>query len=56
MFSNVDFNLFCLQQNKYDIGGGEKFESLSDLVEYYRKNPMVERSGTVIHLKQVIYW
>ena len=42
-----------LQQNTYDIGGGEKFESLSDLVENYRKNPMVERSGTVIHMKQV---
>ena len=42
-----------LQDGKYDIGGGEQFESLSDLVEYYRKNPMVERSGTVVHLKLV---
>jgi tyrosine-protein phosphatase non-receptor type 11 len=40
------------QDNQYDIGGGDQFESLSDLVEHYRKNPMVERSGTVVHLKQ----
>lgn len=37
---------------KYDVGGGEKFESLSDLVEHYKKNPMVETTGTVVHLKQ----
>ena len=36
-----------------DVGGGDQFESLSDLVEHYRKNPMVETSGTVVHLKQV---
>ncbi|VDI09962.1 tyrosine-protein phosphatase non-receptor type 11 [Mytilus galloprovincialis] len=39
-----------LEEN-YDVGGGEKFKSLSDLIEHYRKNPMVERSGTVVHLK-----
>lgn len=38
---------------KYDVGGGERFDSLSDLVERYRKNPMVERSGAVVPLKQV---
>jgi len=43
----------CLQENFYDIGGGDQFLSLADLVEHYRKNPMVERSGTVVHLKQV---
>ena len=41
------------QETKYDIGGGEKFETLSDLVEHYRHNPMVEQSGTVVNLKQV---
>lgn len=29
-----------------------KFDSLSELIEYYKKNPMVETSGTVVHLKQ----
>lgn len=40
------------KDNKYDVGGGEKFDSLTDLIEYYRQNPMVETSGTVVHLKQ----
>ena len=38
---------------KYDVGGGEKFEDLTDLVEHYKKNPMVEKSGTVVQLKTV---
>uniref|UniRef100_A0A8C0Q2L0 protein-tyrosine-phosphatase n=1 Tax=Canis lupus familiaris TaxID=9615 RepID=A0A8C0Q2L0_CANLF len=37
---------------QYDIGGGERFDTLRDLVERYRKNPMVEKSGIVVHLKQ----
>ncbi|NWV80996.1 PTN11 phosphatase, partial [Dasyornis broadbenti] len=37
---------------KYDMGGGERFDSLAGLVEHYRKNPMVEKSGAVVHLKQ----
>lgn len=40
------------QETKYDVYGGPKFDSLSKLVEHYQKNPMVETSGTVVHLKQ----
>lgn len=40
------------QDNKYDVGGGPKFDSLSDLIEYYKRNPMVETSGSVVHLRQ----
>uniref|UniRef100_A0A4W3J8K6 Tyrosine-protein phosphatase non-receptor type n=1 Tax=Callorhinchus milii TaxID=7868 RepID=A0A4W3J8K6_CALMI len=40
------------QDAKYDVGGGEKFDSLTDLVEHYKKNPMVETLGTVLQLKQ----
>jgi len=43
----------CLD-HKFDVGGGEKFEALPDLIEHYRKSPMVETSGTVVHLKQPI--
>ena len=44
----------CLfQDGRFDVGGGEQFYSLSDLVEHYKKNPMVETSGTVVHLKNV---
>lgn len=39
------------QDGKYDVGGGEQFDSLTDLVEFYKKNPMVETSGTVVHLR-----
>ncbi|XP_072760365.1 tyrosine-protein phosphatase non-receptor type 11 isoform X2 [Anoplolepis gracilipes] len=40
------------QDNKYDVGGGHKFDSLSDLIEHYKRNPMVETSGSVVHLRQ----
>eukprot|EP00057_Strongylocentrotus_purpuratus_P007507 XP_011661981.1 PREDICTED: tyrosine-protein phosphatase corkscrew [Strongylocentrotus purpuratus] len=39
------------QDTKYDVGGGEQFETLTDLVDHYRKNPMVETTGYVVHLK-----
>lgn len=42
----------CTSDNKYDVGGGEKFNTLAELIEHYKKNPMVETSGTVVHLKQ----
>ena len=38
---------------RYDVGGGEKFNDLTDLVEHYKTNPMVEKSGTVVQLKTV---
>ncbi|KAG5346581.1 PTN11 phosphatase, partial [Acromyrmex charruanus] len=41
-----------LIDNKYDVGGGYKFDSLSDLIEHYKRNPMVETSGSVVHLRQ----
>ncbi|NWI87204.1 PTN11 phosphatase, partial [Pitta sordida] len=51
---NVCFDeLVSLKELKYDVGGGEKFDSLTDLVEHYKKNPMVETLGTVLQLKQV---
>lgn len=47
-------NLTCVQKDgKYDVGGGERFDTLADLVDHYKKNPMVEKSGIVVHLKQV---
>lgn len=38
-------------ESKYDVGGGDQFNTLTDLVEHYKKNPMVETSGTVVHLR-----
>lgn len=39
------------QDGKYDVGGGDQFSTLTQLVDYYKKNPMVETSGTVVHLR-----
>jgi len=36
--------------DKFDVNGGELFDSLSDLIQHYKKNPMVETSGSVLHL------
>ncbi|XP_062569813.1 tyrosine-protein phosphatase non-receptor type 11-like [Saccostrea cucullata] len=36
---------------KLMMEGVKKFKSLTDLVEHYKKNPMVEKLGTVVHLK-----
>lgn len=38
--------------NKYDVGGGPTFDTLTELVEYYKRNPMVETNGTVVIMKQ----
>jgi len=37
--------------NKFDAGAGDQFDTLSDLVEQYRKAPMVDSNGVVVHLK-----
>lgn len=39
------------RENMFDMGGGPQFRSLSDLIEHYRKNPLVETSGRVIYLR-----
>ncbi|XP_058059134.1 tyrosine-protein phosphatase corkscrew isoform X1 [Anopheles bellator] len=39
-------------EKMYDVGGGQKFATLCDLIEYYKRNPMVETCGTVVHLRQ----
>jgi len=39
------------EKEKYDCGGGDQFDCLTELIEHYKKNPMVETTGTVIHLK-----
>jgi tyrosine-protein phosphatase non-receptor type 11 len=37
---------------KFDVGGGDQFDSLSELIEHCKKNPMVDTTGTIVHLKQ----
>lgn len=47
------FKFFKCKNGKFDVGGGDDFDTLSDLIEHYRRSPMVEASGNVIHLRQV---
>ena len=39
------------KEGVFDVGGGPSFDGLTPLIEHYKKNPMVETSGSVIHLK-----
>ncbi|CAG0901913.1 unnamed protein product [Darwinula stevensoni] len=48
----TDDKVSHVMSGKYDVGGGPQFDTLSELVEHYRKNPMVETSGIVVHLRQ----
>jgi len=40
----------------YDLYGGEKFASLSELIEYYTENQglLKEKNGQIIELKQAL--
>ena len=44
--------IYRCRDGQYDIGGGDRFDTLTELIEHYKKNPMVETSGNgnVIHL------
>ncbi|XP_057613570.1 tyrosine-protein phosphatase non-receptor type 11-like [Chionomys nivalis] len=50
--SKVSHVMIRCQELKYYVGGGEYFDSLRDLVEHYKKNPIVATLGTVLQLKQ----
>ncbi|XP_038173547.1 tyrosine-protein phosphatase non-receptor type 11-like [Arvicola amphibius] len=50
--SKVTHVMIRCQELKYDVGGGEYFDSLTDLMEHYKKNPIVVTRGTVLQLKQ----
>jgi len=38
---------------KFDLGGGNQFHSLEDLIEYYKKYPFSVSGGTIVRLHQV---
>uniref|UniRef100_A0A2K6JSS4 protein-tyrosine-phosphatase n=1 Tax=Rhinopithecus bieti TaxID=61621 RepID=A0A2K6JSS4_RHIBE len=44
--SKVTHVMIRCQELKYDGGGGERFDSLTDLVKRYKKNLMLETLGT----------
>jgi len=38
---------------KFDLGGGNQFDSLEDLIGYYKKYPFSVSDGTIVRLHQV---
>ena len=38
---------------KFDVGGGRLFDSIEDLIEYYKKCLLMDDRGTAIYLYQV---
>lgn len=52
--SGVHETVSCLfQDGKYGIGDGNLFTSLSELVNFYRRNNMKDKSGIEVTLRQV---
>lgn len=45
--------LGILQGGRYTVGGPETFDSLTDLVEHFRKTGIEEASGAFVYLRQV---
>ncbi|XP_069506725.1 tyrosine-protein phosphatase non-receptor type 6 isoform X2 [Ambystoma mexicanum] len=43
------------ENGKYTLGGKEKFDSLADLVEHYKKSHIEELSGSLVYIKQPYY-
>eukprot|EP00040_Diaphanoeca_grandis_P010516 m.53851 g.53851 ORF g.53851 m.53851 type:complete len:558 (+) comp21829_c0_seq1:100-1773(+) len=40
------------KNNRFDVGGGDDFPDLTALVTHYQENPMVQKSGNVVSMKQ----
>lgn len=51
--NNMFFFSLCVQNDRYTVGGSEKFDTLTDLVEYYKREGIEEISGNWVYLKQV---
>ncbi|XP_068179361.1 tyrosine-protein phosphatase non-receptor type 6 [Antennarius striatus] len=43
------------QNDQYTVGGSEKFDTLTDLVEYYKRKGIQEMSGNWVYFKQPYY-
>lgn len=41
------------QNDRYTVGGKEIFDTLTDLVEHFKRTGIEELSGTMVYLKQV---
>lgn len=43
----------CVQNDRYTVGGAEMFDTLTDLVEFYKRKGIEEISGNWVYFKQV---
>lgn len=43
----------CAQNDRYTVGGQDMFDTLTDLVEYYKRKGIEEISGNWVYFKQV---
>ncbi|KAJ8392905.1 hypothetical protein AAFF_G00071090 [Aldrovandia affinis] len=43
------------QNDRYTVGGSDMFDTLTDLVEHFKRRGIEELSGTWVHLKQPYY-
>lgn len=41
------------QNDRYTVGGKDIFDTLTDLVEHFKRTGIEELSGTMVYLKQV---
>ncbi|XP_029436512.1 tyrosine-protein phosphatase non-receptor type 6 isoform X2 [Rhinatrema bivittatum] len=46
--------IYC-ENNKYTLGGTEKFDTLADLIEHFKRRNIQEISGNLLYLKQPFY-
>ncbi|XP_048009065.1 tyrosine-protein phosphatase non-receptor type 6 isoform X2 [Megalobrama amblycephala] len=47
--------IMCNKNDRYTVGGKEIFDSLTDLVEHFKRTGIEELSGTMVYLKQPYY-
>ncbi|KAI6650928.1 Tyrosine-protein phosphatase non-receptor type 11-like isoform X2 [Oopsacas minuta] len=50
--NRVSHVMIRCKDGKCDVGGGQQFNGLNELIEHYKKIPLVEITGAVLHLKQ----
>ena len=59
LFFRLKDEILCVKiyanGEKFDIGAGKQFQTISDLILHYKKYPLKTNEGVDIHLDQVIH-
>lgn len=51
--SDILYVSVCVQNDRYTVGGSDMFDTLTDLVEHYKRKGIEEITGNWVYLKQV---